>query len=100
MLQAYLFPGPRHLFLDGEITTFSLVRRHKPVTPMARSYLYVLPSPNVVRGMASKKVTVRALWEVDLKQPTTKSNPDLKIETAQNNQKKACLTQARKTFEI
>ena len=55
---------------------------------MARSYLYVLPSPNVVRGMASKKVTVRALWEVDLKQPTTKSNPDLKIETAQNNQKK------------
>lgn len=54
---------------------------------MARSYLYVLPSPNVVRGMASKKVTVRALWEVDLKQPTTKSNPDPKKGTAQNNQK-------------
>jgi len=41
-------------FFDGKKTTFILAQRHKPGGPCP-TYLYVLPSLNIVKVQATKK---------------------------------------------
>lgn len=50
---------------------------------LARSFLYALPSPDIVSHQATKKGNATALWEVNQKPETMKSYQILKNEAEQ-----------------